>query len=669
MNRTGLKGFTLALLSVASCVAFGENYLILHSTSTAFASDVRAQILATGLVQGNVDIRLATSSIPTVSQLRAYDAVLVFSSNGFQNNGLLGDNLADYADLGGGVVVAPLTSSTSGAFRITGRFASSAYSPFTPGATKQFIARRLGVVYDPLHPLMKDVVSFHAGSASLHNQVGMSPGAVQVADYDNGVPLVGFKTVGVNSVVGLNFFPPSANVDSGYWLPTTDGGKLMANALKFSVGVRNVAPVALGETYSMEGASTLTVPAPGLLANDSDLDGNALAVANSTPTPHGTVTVAADGSFTYTPNAGFTGTDTFTYHATDGTVESNLATVRIDVVDTTAPVISGTPADKTAEATGPSGATVSYTMPTATDLVDGTVTVVASQSSGSVFALGETVVTFTATDHAGNSSQTSFKVTVGDVTPPVISGTPSNQVVSATGPSGATFTYTMPTASDLVDGNVTVVASKASGSTFALGQTVVTFTATDAAGNSTQTSFTVSVVDVTPPVVSGTPGNQVVIATSASGATFSYAAPTANDAVDGWVAVQVSVASGSLFGLGQTTVTFTATDAAGNASQTSFVVWVQYSASGLDTSGNDVKGVKAGSVVQVRFSLTGASAGITNATARLLVNGNPDGFFSYDATSGLYSTAWKTKGLSAGDYVLRLDLGDGVVRTLNVRLR
>ncbi len=598
MNRTGLKGFSLALLTVASAVAFGENYLILHSSPDSMAADVRAKILVTGLIQGNVDTRGAASSIPSVSQLLAYDAVFVYSLNGFQNSAALGDNLATYADRGGGVVVAPLTSSTSGSIRITGRFASSAYSPFNGGATKQFITRKLGTIYDTQHPLMADVASFHCGSASLHNQVTLTTNAVRIADYDNGVPLVGYKQVGVNSVVGLNFFPPSNAVDSGFWLPTTDGGKLMANALKFSVGVRNVAPVALGENYTAEGGQPLSISAPGLLLNDTDADADPLTIVDTdlvtpgvqttTSTTNGTLIVQADGSFSYTPHGGFIGTDSFTYKVTDGSIASNLVTVNISVVDTTAPSISGTPGDA---------------------------------------------------------------------------------IVSATGHLGATFTYSPPAAQDAVDGDVTVVATHASGATFALGTTTVTFTATDAAGNSSQASFNVTVVDVTAPVISGTQGNQIVIATSSLGAAFIYGLPTAYDAVDGAVAVSASVASGSVFALGQTTVTFTATDAAGNTAQTSFVVWVQYSASGLDTPGNDSKGHKAGAVVQVRFSLNGASAAITNATAKFLVNGSQAGSFTYDPGSGLYTTAWKTKGLPAGEYQLRLDLGDGVLRTLNVRLR
>src|SRR5207244_1086648 len=75
----------------------------------------------------------------------------------------------------------------------------------------------------------------------------------------------------------------------------------------------------------------LTVAATGVLANDTDIDGNPLtAVLNSGPA-NGSVALNANGSFTYTPNANFNGTDSFTYKANDGTTDGNTATVTLTV--------------------------------------------------------------------------------------------------------------------------------------------------------------------------------------------------------------------------------------------------------------------------------------------------------------------------------------------------
>src|SRR5207249_9796665 len=77
--------------------------------------------------------------------------------------------------------------------------------------------------------------------------------------------------------------------------------------------------------------TTLTVAAPGVLANDGDVDGDPLtAILISGPT-HGTLTSNSDGSFSYSPAANFNGTDSFTYKANDGTADSGVATVTITV--------------------------------------------------------------------------------------------------------------------------------------------------------------------------------------------------------------------------------------------------------------------------------------------------------------------------------------------------
>jgi peptidoglycan hydrolase-like protein with peptidoglycan-binding domain len=87
-------------------------------------------------------------------------------------------------------------------------------------------------------------------------------------------------------------------------------------------------------------------------------------------------------------------------------------------LDTTAPIISGTPSDITAEATSASGATVTYTTPNATDNVDGAIALLCTPVSGSTFVLGTATVTCSATDRAGNSSSSSFTITVQDICQP-----------------------------------------------------------------------------------------------------------------------------------------------------------------------------------------------------------------------------------------------------------
>jgi VCBS repeat-containing protein len=93
----------------------------------------------------------------------------------------------------------------------------------------------------------------------------------------------------------------------------------------------NHPPVAVPDSFTTNVNTTLTVPAPGVLANDTDADGDVrTAVLNGTVS-HGTLSLAANGSFTYTPALNFNGTDSFTYHANDGKSDSTLTTVTITV--------------------------------------------------------------------------------------------------------------------------------------------------------------------------------------------------------------------------------------------------------------------------------------------------------------------------------------------------
>lgn len=101
------------------------------------------------------------------------------------------------------------------------------------------------------------------------------------------------------------------------------------STIRFSI--TNQTPVAAGENYTVTEDTPLTIAAPGVLANDSDANSDPLTASIVTPAGHGTAGLNADGSFTYTPNANFDGSDSFTYRAYDGTAFSNTATVGITV--------------------------------------------------------------------------------------------------------------------------------------------------------------------------------------------------------------------------------------------------------------------------------------------------------------------------------------------------
>lgn len=250
----------------------------------------------------------------------------------------------------------------------------------------------------------------------------------------------------------------------------------------------------------------------------------------------------------------------------------------VKVHDVTPPTVR-VPATITEEATSANGATVAFpTNPSAelgaSDNVDGELTPTCTPVSGSTFKLGDTTVTCTATDAAGNQGSNSFTVTVRDTTPPTVT-VPTEMMVEATSANGAPASFTT-SATDIVDGTAEpVTCSPASGSTFVLGKTLVTCKAKDKSGNEGSGTFYVTVRDTTPPVVT-VPSDINAEATSALGASVTFTV-SATDLVDGPDTPTCSPASGSTFELDKTvTVSCTATDKTGNASnEKTFTVRVE----------------------------------------------------------------------------------------------
>jgi HYR domain len=280
---------------------------------------------------------------------------------------------------------------------------------------------------------------------------------------------------------------------------------------------------------------------------------------------------------------------------------------------------------------------------------------------------------------------------VGANTPPIVT-VPPNLSLEATGPDGAVATF-VASASDTEDGAPTTSCTPASGSTFPVGTTPVTCTATDSGGLSASASFTVTVSDTTGPAFAAFPDPIVAYATSRSGAVVTYASPTATDLVSGPSSVGCTPASGSKFPLGKSAVHCTAVDGNGNSSPASFTIWVQVQAptdgtfflAPLAPDGSSI--FKKGSTVPVRFRLRGASGGIIDLTAHLLVAsvssgvtgpfvaatsasaGDAGNAFRFDPSCGQYVFNLSTRSLGTGTWSLRADLGDGVTHQNNISLR
>jgi hypothetical protein len=200
------------------------------------------------------------------------------------------------------------------------------------------------------------------------------------------------------------------------------------------------------------------------------------------------------------------------------------------------------------------------------------VTQTAGLPSGSVFPVGTTTNTFTASDAYGNTNSCSFTITVNDNEFPVLSAMPSSISMSNdAGVCGALVSWNTPTATDNCSANLT--SSHNSGDFFPVGTTTVTYTATDPSGNTDVQSFSVTVTDNESPVIAGAPmtvtqGNDM----GQCSAVVTWPAITVNDNCGATMTSNYN--SGDIFPLGTTTVYYAAIDAAGNTDTVSFTVTV-----------------------------------------------------------------------------------------------
>jgi hypothetical protein len=304
------------------------------------------------------------------------------------------------------------------------------------------------------------------------------------------------------------------------------------------------------------------------------------------------------------------GKTTLTYTATD--VKGNTTTCSFFImvnpdpceVDNTKPTINNCPGNQNLTADlGQNCKIATWIAPTSTDNCSTPVITLKSSSttavkSGDCFPIGITTLTYTSTDAKGNTATCSFTITVTatvdpcatDVTKPTLGTCPSNQTLTADlGQNCKIATWIAPTATDNCSTPVITLKSSSttavkSGDCFPIGITTLTYTATDAKGNTATCSFTVTVganpcdLDVTKPVINNCPINQA-LSTSSSCAIASWTAPTASDNCSTPTLTLVSsptgFVNGSCYPIGVTTITYTATDAKGNTATCSFTITVK----------------------------------------------------------------------------------------------
>ena len=419
--------FAMALLAPVS--AFAIDVAVYGApNSSSWNNDVVSKLQATGQFDSVTGV-LVNSTTPSVAAMSQYDAILVYSDGvGFQNPTSIGNNLADYVDQGGGVVIGVFSMHTSsGAITIQGRLRTGGYIPLTFGGQS---GSNLTMTADiPSHDIMSGVSSVHGGSSSYHHVSSVVSGATRVASWSNGRPLVAeWVPHSGGAVVGLNMFPPSSSARGDFWQASSDGDVLMANALTF-VSDTGSPPVAhAGGPYSVAEGTALALNGSGTTDPDGDIttyewdctnDGS-YDVSSSTPTGS-TCTYSDNGSYTI----GLRVTDALGYQ------DTATSTVTVSNV---APVLGSL----TGDSSGNEGATLGWNLSGYTDAGAAdthTITWTFGDSASTTGTLSPThiyddngsyTVTVTVTDDDGGSASASMPVTVANVAPTITSvGTPT----------------------------------------------------------------------------------------------------------------------------------------------------------------------------------------------------------------------------------------------------
>jgi Ca2+-binding RTX toxin-like protein len=256
------------------------------------------------------------------------------------------------------------------------------------------------------------------------------------------------------------------------------------------------------------------------------------------------------------------GSTLIAWTATDNHGNITTADQTITVVDTTAPAIIS-PQDIVAGAIDP---TMNYIELGELSAVDSVGIESITNDKPITFPFGSTTVTWTVTDTSGNISQAVQVVTLFDTTPPEIFA-PSDIVAEATGLSSTMVELGEATAQDVMGiASVTEYPPRF----FVLGETTVTWTATDTSGNSATATQTVTIVDTTAPSITA-PDSVTVEATSNNSNIVVLGNPVSSDQVD---TPSISNDAPDVFPLGETTITWTAVDTSGNSASATQTVTI-----------------------------------------------------------------------------------------------
>lgn len=312
---------------------------------------------------------------------------------------------------------------------------------------------------------------------------------------------------------------------------------------------------------------TITCPAAVNVNADA---GNCTAssVSLGTPTTNDNCGVASTSNDA--PALFLVGTTNVTWTVTDDSGNTSTCTQTVTVIDNEKPTITCPAAvNANTDAGNCTASGVSLGTPTTSDNCG--VAPVTNNAPAS-FPVGNTTVTWTVTDNAGNTNTCTQAITVSDNEAPVVTGCPTDITLSNTfGNCDRSVAWFDPSATDncTSNANLTWNRSHLPGSIFPVGTTLVTYDVSDIAGNkSAVCSFNVTIVDIDPPTTVSCPGNiSAETDLDECTAVVNYSAPTFADNCDGTGltgTLSAGLVSGSSFPTGTTTITYEYTDVANN---------------------------------------------------------------------------------------------------------
>ena len=182
------------------------------------------------------------------------------------------------------------------------------------------------------------IVAFRSAASNLHADDGDVVSDVFVRDLQAATTMLASRGAGATGSKGnLDSELPALSGDAHFitfdsrsWTLHPDDGDGWSDVFRREI-FGNTQPNAAADAYATDQNTPLTVAAAGVLANDSDADGDPISAQLASGPAHGTLALNSNGSFTYTPTSGYHGPDSFTYRASDGRLDSNTVTVGISV--------------------------------------------------------------------------------------------------------------------------------------------------------------------------------------------------------------------------------------------------------------------------------------------------------------------------------------------------